>query len=304
MTTKYINENTAYMYALHELDSKTYAKRQRQYLLTSLTLSSSDKEDYQTMLEIFQDQTSEEIMSTLSILDKQHQTNFWIYAYAQQSKCFRQQIQASIIDVYSLDKKINEQTLKELFLQCYRVIELDYPEVFTFEKAPTQSILWRKDFDSLESYLDKRYDAYFEVAIREAEQSTYDARYQAYLLNKTHIDKKGYSYAWAMYENSNAVKNNQSTKPLAYFLGRKKCTITQTTNYWTLVMYQQCHEYQERLQKENLNIDTLENDAQTKQLLSIFHESYLLIPDDFFAIAERSYNFVVTPVLSDTFICR
>lgn len=308
METKYINENTAYMYALYELDRKTNVKRQRQYLLASLTLSLSQKEDYQTMFEIFQDQTSEQMMSALSILDKKQQTSFWIYAYAQQSKRFHQQIQESIIDIYSPDKRINEKLLKEVFLQCYRVIEPDYPEVLTLEKMQLQALLWEKDVDRLELHFSKRYDAYFEVAIREAEQSTHDNRYQAYLcIDKNAylcIDKNGCDYARAMSETSDAVKNNQPTKPLSYFLGEKKCTVAQTMDYWTFVMYQQCHEYQKRLRKENLNIDALENDAQTKQLLSIFRESYSLIPDDFFSISNCSHNFTPTPVLSDLLICR
>lgn len=113
--SRYINEKTAYFYALHEWDDNTYIRRQN--LLKSLHLSPKKEQKYEKMFGFFSKQSSK------IMLDNQttHDPAFWIYAYAKQSTRFHQKRQEFI---YFQCQLYEERFLIHLFLQCYPVLEL------------------------------------------------------------------------------------------------------------------------------------------------------------------------------------
>lgn len=126
MKSRYINEKTAYMYALHEWDNNTYTRRQNS--LISLNLSSKKEQVYEKMFQLFKKKSS----MKANDLDKRKRNNraFWIYAYAKQSALFHQKKQQFIFEYCFFEQSNKEIFLISLFLQCYSVFELNYPKVF------------------------------------------------------------------------------------------------------------------------------------------------------------------------------
>lgn len=282
MTTKYINERTAYMYAMHEADTSIYDRRQD--LLASLILLPSEIQSYEIIFQNMKNGFND--YSFFLDLHDVNETCFWIYAYAQQAKQFHHKLKDFIFDSCFLPQTIMQQQLSDIFLQCYTVIESGYPEIFVFDKTPLQCNSWRNSWLEREIGNDQKFERYFEAAIRESELSTYNRYYHDFEKCKSAISSKDYdAYTNAMDFNTHAVQNHESTKPLAYFLSKKAPTAKQIKNYWTVVMFKQCCFYKKRLREEHLNVNQLETDTHMKQLVRVFIECYPLFPDDSLSLA-------------------
>lgn len=125
MPSQFINEKTAYMYALHESDMTVYSKRQA--LLVSLELSSDEEKFYQQYFKWWKANSETCVAAPIKI------ENFWIYAYAKQSKQFHARLEKHYFHHKFRSSKTQENCLKRLFMQCYHVIESGYPKMYILE---------------------------------------------------------------------------------------------------------------------------------------------------------------------------
>lgn len=122
MTTQFITEKTAFMYALHESDRNVYDKRQK--LLASLNLSPDEEAFYQMLFNWYKMHSETCTAKIINI------KSFWIYAYAKQSERFYSQLEKHYFHHHFRSPLYEEKCLKKYFLASYPVIERGYPHMF------------------------------------------------------------------------------------------------------------------------------------------------------------------------------
>lgn len=263
MKNKYVNQNTAYLYALQESDENTYTLRQD--LLSSIALLPSEERTCETLFQFFIKQPELIIAEKFFENKKINSTLFWIYAYAKQSRHFNDQVK--INDLYYIGSRSAEKQLITTFIECYPLLESFYPAIFfNPEKIEPMQLRYHK----LANSVTNNFDAYFEYAIQEAETATLIKRRNNLLrLQLSESMQKEYS---------ETMNNNHNIS----FVGQENYD-----EYMTFALYEQCNQYHRQLREENLCIDHLETDAHYKQLVYTFISHYRLMPFDLHAYNQR-----------------
>lgn len=256
MENKYVNQNTAYLYAMQESDMNIYDIRQD--LLSSLALLSSEERSCEILFQFFVKQPELTISEKFFKNKAINSTLFWIYAYAKQSRHFHDQLK--INDLCYLGSRSAEKQFITTFIDCYPLIEPSYPTIF-FNPEKLNPMQLR--YHTFANSVTNNFDAYFEYAIQEAETDILIKRRNNFLrLQLSESIQK--EYMETMNNNHNISFMNPNTD----------------NPYHTFVLYQQCSQYHTRLREENLYINHFETDAQYKQLVYAFFSHYRLMPFD------------------------
>lgn len=265
MKSKYINENTASLYALYESDFNVYTRRQN--LLASLALLPSEEQSCQVIFDFLKKTPKLKIDENFFMVKKINMDIFWIYAYAKQSEYFHQQLQAECLCDHCINSKETKKRLISLFLESYSIVEETYPIMFLEQKSIDVKT-WQYGKNNLT--IDSNFDAYFEYAIQEAELKTYYKRKNDFL----HLQLS--QEIQRQYQEIVLSKNHMLSVP-SFFINKENAD-----DYASYVLYYQCEQYQQRLREEKLDINALETDAHYRQLVRIFTQCYSLLPFDLY----------------------